>query len=788
MDIHHHTEKLIEQWATSIDSNSYVLVNNVAESIANSLYNGLDSKEIKSMYKTLSYIMEDMPVYDILKKLNDDGVIIFITLGENKYIVGKTFYNNLIKYASDVALNEDRISAESALEKLEKKIILDELGLGLHDIFLLTECVNKYIFDYDEYYVHDYHKDKYAICESCGNARIKDSDNAGGEWYCCAMCEDTESKCIALSDELNPYMLDKESESEYIARCKVQNDNFNKLMKGKRNKGLATQDAINVIASKYMAYIDECNSDLVENTSKNKKNLDSKNISDVTTNTIGSLETGSAWVKSYKAISNPQGHGDMAELLNHQADSLNPLKKAKIVGGSNKKNGADRVVNGQEIQTKYCSTARRSVNAGFKNGKYKYYDKNGKPMQLEVPKDQYDKAVEIMREKIKNGEVPGVTDPNEAENIVIKGKYTRSEAKEACKFFTKTSLKYDSINGVIVATKATGISFAICTALNYYKHRDIKKAIKESAVISLQTGSTTFAVYLLGAQAQKIPAINKFMQEVISCSFNKNSFIGKGLASAAGWQKGSSPIGMNSAANTALRATVVSALAMIAVTSSIEIVQMARRKISAMQCVQNIILNVGGITGSAMGGLTGAMVCTPIPVVGPIVGGLVGSALGNITGRAIASMQIECAKETIKFVGSATNLAIKYTKNTISLIGNATNKIIGNSTDTEKLTEDINKKYRIFYGQMTNLAMLFKLSNDEMSEFSNLVDNIVGDGAKFFGEFSASEMLPYANSVLKPLVVMIVSRRPKLLPSQFNDKYIQEVITQEAEELAKLSG
>lgn len=40
---------------------------------------------------------------------------------------------------------------------------------------------------------------------------------------------------------------------------------------------------------------------------------------------------------------------------------------------------------------------------------YKY-----KGMQLEVPKDQYDRAVELFEEKIRQGKVEGVNNPAEA--------------------------------------------------------------------------------------------------------------------------------------------------------------------------------------------------------------------------------------------------------------------------------------------------------------------------------------------------------------------------------------
>lgn len=79
-------------------------------------------------------------------------------------------------------------------------------------------------------------------------------------------------------------------------------------------------------------------------------------------------------------------------------------------------------MDGIEIQTKYYKTAARSVGAGFDNkgnGNYRYYNKEGKPMQLEVPKDQYEQAVKVMEDEIKQGKVPGVTETQKKQRISL---------------------------------------------------------------------------------------------------------------------------------------------------------------------------------------------------------------------------------------------------------------------------------------------------------------------------------------------------------------------------------
>ena len=75
-------------------------------------------------------------------------------------------------------------------------------------------------------------------------------------------------------------------------------------------------------------------------------------------------------------------------------------------------------------------------------------------MQIEVPSDKYDAAVEAMQEKIRKGKIPGVTDPDEAKNIVRKGHFTYEQAKNIAKAGTVESLTYDAVNGAIIATSA----------------------------------------------------------------------------------------------------------------------------------------------------------------------------------------------------------------------------------------------------------------------------------------------------------------------------------------------
>ena len=66
-----------------------------------------------------------------------------------------------------------------------------------------------------------------------------------------------------------------------------------------------------------------------------------------------------------------QGHGFAAEDANAMWDRWHG-KSVNKVGLDNSLNGADRISDGVQIQTKYCADAGKSVGAAFENGTYRY--------------------------------------------------------------------------------------------------------------------------------------------------------------------------------------------------------------------------------------------------------------------------------------------------------------------------------------------------------------------------------------------------------------------------------
>ena len=212
------------------------------------------------------------------------------------------------------------------------------------------------------------------------------------------------------------------------------------------------------------------------------------------------IEANTQWTKYRTGPFGRSGHGYAAE----DANGLNDVLWGKDVdfsGRDNSKFGPDRVVDGQRIQTKYCKTAAASVNAGFdpETGMYAY-----EGQVLEVPKDQYDDCLEFMREKIRNGKVPGHTDPDDASQIIKKGDVTYLQAKNIAKAGNIDSLIFDAKTQTVTAFSAFGISFAINLGMLILFHskskEDVKDSMKMAFLKGLENGTIAMSSGILTSQ------------------------------------------------------------------------------------------------------------------------------------------------------------------------------------------------------------------------------------------------------------------------------------------------
>ena len=338
-----------------------------------------------------------------------------------------------------------------------------------------------------------------------------------------------------------------------------------------------------------------------------------------------------------------QGHGYAAEQGNHLYDNING-RNAEILGDDNAKNGPDRIVDGQLIQTKYCQNAKASVNSGFKDGKYRYLDSNGNPMQLEVPSDQYEEAIRIMEEKIRNGQVPGCKNPKDASKIIRKGNITLKQAINIAKAGTVESLIFDAAHGAVIGLSAAGISSTIIFARALWNGEDLDTAIDMAMYSGIQAGSITFVTSVITSQVTKTGVSNLLIKPSNELVKLLPSTVRKQLLAAI--RDGAPIYGAAASKNLAklLRGNFITQVITVLVLSSNDIWHYAQGKISGKQLFKEVTTLVSGLIG---GSVVGALL-VPLGPVGIIIGGIIGTALSSEAMRRLLNQFIE--DDSIKLI------------------------------------------------------------------------------------------------------------------------------------------
>ncbi|WP_051608550.1 tetratricopeptide repeat protein [Selenomonas sp. FC4001] len=337
-----------------------------------------------------------------------------------------------------------------------------------------------------------------------------------------------------------------------------------------------------------------------------------------------------------------QGQGFAAEDGNNLIDRFR-FRDAKVIGNDNKKNGPDRISDGQLIQTKYCRTAADSVSAAFRHGEYRYIDSNGMPMQLEVPKDQYEEALKYMRQRIAKGEVPGITDPDQADKIIRQGNIDYQTACRIAKAGNIDSLLYDAANGSIIASGVFGISGIISFAQCLWSGKKINEAIDIAIYNGIKSGGYAFICSIATAQLTRTSLNNALLKPSIKIVKLLPRKARKILAQSL--KNGSITCSEEVTRDLAklLRGNLIAAGVTMIALSAEDITNAFRGRISAKQLFKNITTLFaglsGGYTGAAAGGAIGAPLGPAGITAGSIVGGIIGAtAIGQGTNILISKI------------------------------------------------------------------------------------------------------------------------------------------------------
>ena len=335
-----------------------------------------------------------------------------------------------------------------------------------------------------------------------------------------------------------------------------------------------------------------------------------------------------------------RGHGFAAEKANHLYDRFSG-KDASLVGGNNAKNGADRLVDGISIQTKYCKTGAKCISECFEHEAFKYLNADGSPMQIEVPSDKYDSAVQAMENRIKKGQIPGITDPEMAKELVRKGMFTYEQVKNIARFGTIESLTYDAANGIKLAGTAMGLSSAVSFAVALWNGDAWEQALENACYTGIKVGGVTWVSSLITAQVGRT-GIEQGLRGTTDWIVQQMG------PKAASWisssvRSGNSIYGAAAMNHTSklLRGNIVTSVVTTIVLSSVDFVRLFQGRVSGAQLFKNVATTASGVAGGmggwAAGASAGAAVGSVVPIIGTAAGGFIGGLLGSFAGGSAAS-------------------------------------------------------------------------------------------------------------------------------------------------------
>ncbi len=434
-----------------------------------------------------------------------------------------------------------------------------------------------------------------------------------------------------------------------------------------------------------------------------------------------------------RKFTTPMGHGFAAERANNLMDSLtdyNFLKYKNEVPDITALNSPDRKIINRStkqelwIQDKYYSNANNTVNSAFDktSGMYKYYDKYNKPMTLEVPKDQYEKAVQKMAEKIREGKINGVTDPNEAKNYVKEGHYTYKQVRNIAKAGNIDSLRYDATNGAIISLIPMGISFTIDFVSAVMNGDDTSEALKEAGLNSLKTGSIVFTSYMVTSQLTKsgLKTALKPTSKALANLLGKEG--AEKLLKLYGVEYTKKNV-MTKATSLIQNQIIVNSVVIIAMTAP-QVYDLINGRISKEQFAKNLTVAIIGFGAGTAGALAGAKIGT---AVAPGLGTIAGVAGGAILGTA-----------TAMGAGALAEIGLS------------------------KLYEgDANKMYEIITVKFQSLGEDYLLSQEEADEVvTELQKKLTPNNLK---EMHASkDREQFAETMMEPMFEQVIKKRHKI--------------------------
>ena len=360
------------------------------------------------------------------------------------------------------------------------------------------------------------------------------------------------------------------------------------------------------------------------------------------TDTVGVISGASSrqvfYDENKNLLNSERGSGYAAEYGNNTIDRLVGRKVenlAQQLDETNRqvKHGADRQVNGVQIQTKYYKTPNESIGAAFQNKQAIYLNEDGSMMQIEVPRDQYNQACQLMQKRIDSGQVPGAQKGDDPRKYVRKGIFTYNGAWNVAAAGTIESLSVDFASGVIASVAPGGISMVIVFAIAIWNGQDPKEAAKVSLITGVKVIGKGALIYTLTQQITRKNIAIPFTQDFLKSGNSSGKLIAKGAKTVTNpaftiSNNIANSINTSTIAKTSFgkslkldqvngRAVTSSAVTAIVVFGP-DLCRAASGRISTKQLFKNSAVGAAGIGGAVIGNAI-------VPVLGGMVGGMVTS-------------------------------------------------------------------------------------------------------------------------------------------------------------------
>jgi hypothetical protein len=461
-----------------------------------------------------------------------------------------------------------------------------------------------------------------------------------------------------------------------------------------------------------------------------------KNDSVVTN--AGTFGAAVAHTEAYNEVKNymngSRGHGYGAEYANNTIDKLTGHKVKNIAqqldeNNRQVKHGADRNVDGVNIQTKYYQSANESIGAAFEHKQAIYLNDDKVMMQIEVPRDQYAQACELMQKRIDSGQVPNIKPGEDATDYVRKGRFTYAQSFNICKAGNIESLKVDIVNGVISSSYAGGISAMITFGISMWNGADVKESAKASMRVGFKVLGRGTMIYTLTMQLSREQISIPFTRELSKNGTHIGlSGINNPIFSAS--ENIANSINTSALAQTSFGRSIgmdnvtVKSIISKGVTTTIvfgpDICRALVGRISTKQLFKNSVIGVSGIGAASIG-----QALIPIPVVGAMIGGAVGGFIA---------------------------------KNILD----------------EFIEDDAKEMFQILKEEFLDVVMLSGLSKDE---FDKVIDETLGNSklpSMLRDMYASSEYRKFArDAIVSVVIISIISMRDMIEESTVEQGYLE---------------